>query len=177
MANKVFIPLNGNKEAEQALELLKQWLACGQVSEVILARVEPETPVVALDYPLPTEAVLAADDKKIREAQSYLDEITARVDWRGVAHRSIVRLGDPTPTLARLAEEQKVDLVIASIEKPRGLRLLGRKNADRLLRAFSVPVLVLSQTKRADAVAPRTCELRQTRPATTPTTEPASVCA
>jgi len=46
---------------------------CGQVSEVILARVESR-PSAVLDYAMPTAQVLAADDQKIAAAQNYLDQ-------------------------------------------------------------------------------------------------------
>jgi nucleotide-binding universal stress UspA family protein len=177
MTNKVLIPLDGSKTAEQALELLKQWLVSGQVSEVILTRVEPPTPEVVVDYPLPIESVLAANDEKIRRAQDYLDEISGCIDWRGVAHRSVVRLGDPIATLARLAREQHADLVLTAVEKRRGLRALGHASADRILRAFSIPVLVLGQSGPAAELAPRTCEIRREGATATPARELSQVTA
>jgi len=153
MTNKVLIPLDGRKPAEQVLELLRQWLVSGQVSEVVLARVEPPTPEVVVDYVLPAEIVLAANEKKIREAQLYLDQITGCIDWNRVAHRTVVLLGEPVPTLARLAEREHVDLVLTALEKPRGIGRILRKGADRILRSFSVPVLVLGQPATALAGA------------------------
>ena len=145
MFRKVMVPLDGSKVAEEALQVLDQRLACGQVSEAILARVERPAADVALDYLLPADVVAAANERTIEEARHYLEETSRSIEWNGVAHRSVAMLGDPAPTLSQLAEREGVDLVLTAVEKRRGLRGLLSRGADRLLRAFTVPVLVLGQ--------------------------------
>jgi len=142
MFNKVLVPLDGSYAGEQALRVLREWLDCGRITEAILARVERPSPEVVMDYVLPAEQVVDANERTIRDARRYLDEISRRIDWKGVAHREIALLGEPIPTLVRLAEREGVDLVLTAQQK--GERA-GRLQwvSGRVLRAFSVPVLEL----------------------------------
>ena len=153
MFHKVLIPLDGSKVAEESIEVLRQWLASGQIREALLVRVDRPTPEAVVDYVLPAEIVAASNGKKLDDARRYLDEVSRSIDWNGVAHRSLATLGEPTPTLAQLAEEERVDLVLTAVETRRGVHHLLRSSANRVLRAFSVPVLVLGEPPKASAAA------------------------
>jgi len=145
MSRKVLVPFDGSKAAEDVLQVLDRWLICGQISEAILVRVERPVPDVVVDYVLPIQQVINANAEIVLEAQAYLEKISGLINWHGAAHRSIVLLGEPTTTLARLAEEEGVDVVMVAVEVRRGLNRFLHYSAERALHAFNVPVLMLGE--------------------------------
>lgn len=145
MSRKVMIPFDGTRTSEDVLQVLERWLRCGQVREAIFVRVERPVPSVAVDYPLPEQEVVNANAQLTRDAQRYLETVSREVNWNNVPHRNVVLLGESIPTLARYAEEEDVDVVMIAVEVHHGLSRLLHRSAERVLRAFSVPVLLLGQ--------------------------------
>lgn len=143
MSSKVLVPLLGPDPDEPVLVVLAQWLATGRIGEAILARVERPSPEVVGDWLVPAELVAAGDAERRRTARRHLEAAAGRLEWNGVPHSLRVLLGDPVEVLARLAEQEQVDLVLTHLEPRRGLGGLLRRSADAFLAAFRVPVLMV----------------------------------
>ena len=90
------------------------------------------------------------DELKLRESEemkldrAYLEQIRDLLTARGFSTRTHLALGDPAKELARVAIEQKVDLIAMSTHGHRLLNdILRGSTADRLRHNVSVPVLMI----------------------------------
>jgi len=79
-------------------------------------------------------------------ARTHLEDVAARASTRfpGLAIRTRMEEGAPAPTVARVAEEEKVDRVVVGYSPRGGLsRRIIVSNTDRILQLSPVPVLVV----------------------------------
>jgi nucleotide-binding universal stress UspA family protein len=78
----------------------------------------------------------------LADAHAYLDEFTPAL--QGVAHRALIRLGDPAEEILAVATAETADLVVLATHGRRGLnRLIMGSTTETVLRKSAVPVLTL----------------------------------
>lgn len=113
---RLLVPLDGSRMAERVLPLATR-LAQAAGAELLLAHVIPapeltETgPLEANDY----ELRQAVGERNERVAQKYVAQVCRHLECSGVAARNlVVRNGDVRSALARLIEEERVDLTVMS---------------------------------------------------------------
>jgi len=145
MSEKVLVPLDGTKAAEQVLPLLQRMLDCGQVGEVLLVRAEETLAQVIYDYVLNPEQLAASQESGLREAANYLQAIERTLRFGDATHRTVVLEGRANEILPRFATREAVDRVLLGVPEKKGLLgRIHRRLAETLAHAFRMPVTVCS---------------------------------
>jgi nucleotide-binding universal stress UspA family protein len=144
MYERLLVPLDGSEPAEAILPFVEQ-VAGPLDSEVVLFRVvEPISPAEAL-----TAGVVTPDTLALREmdAKRYLSEVERRLSKRRLRLRTLVGLGPPAEEILAAAKATGADLIAMATHGRSGLgRVLFGSVAEAVLRASSVPVLVIRTT-------------------------------
>lgn len=83
-----------------------------------------------------------AVDGLVRQGEEVVSEAAARLDDRGVAHRTDVVQGNPAPTIVEYAADYGHDLIVVPTHGREGLsRYLVGSVAEKVVRLASTPVL------------------------------------
>jgi nucleotide-binding universal stress UspA family protein len=141
---RILVPCDFSEYAEKALtwalELAERWR-----SRVLLLHVIPRPsypPMLMGSYfdVAQFEASLQA------EAEARAKEIVARAGNKAVQIETQVIIGEPFSDICRMAEDEKVDLIVMGSHGRTGLRhvLLGSV-AERVVRHAPCPVLVVGK--------------------------------
>jgi nucleotide-binding universal stress UspA family protein len=134
MIDRILVPLDGSRMAEQILPHLRR-LLYHHDSEVLLVRAA---------VPPPTEDGFLIADSMLGAAREYLLKIEDRLVAQGARVRSVVRRGFPVGAILDIAEEEKATMLALATHGETGLkRLLTGSVAEALLRKSPVPVLVV----------------------------------
>lgn len=84
------------------------------------------------------------ESEEMREDRAYLDRLRAELAGRGFNVETRLGLGDPASEIARVANEENVDLIALSTHGHRFVKdLLLGATADRLRHIVNVPVLLV----------------------------------
>jgi nucleotide-binding universal stress UspA family protein len=109
-------------------------------SRVLVTSIAPlhySTPRLTLTVKERGEGI-AARDEDMRQAKAILEE-------RGIAAESLAAMGSPAATIARLAEEHDVDLVVVGTRELGALqRLLGQSVSQGVSRRVRCDVLIVN---------------------------------
>ena len=156
MYQKILVPLDGSKLAECALphvEELAQGCDTGQVILVsITERIEGYKVVGNHTQTLGEQLSPGAGERRIseavgkmeRQARRYLGRVAKMLEAKGIKALTEVLLGKPAEEIALYAANEKCDLVIMSSHGRSGPSRWARGSvADKVLRASSVPVLII----------------------------------
>jgi len=140
---KMLVPLDMSEYAECVLDHVKEIAATRAVPEVVLLNVvEPVRP--AAQAYLGTEGSKAAESNACDSAESYLDEIKARISLEGSLVSTTVAIGEPADQILKYIDGNGVDLVILSSHGRSGASnwFLGSV-VERVLRRSSAPVFLV----------------------------------
>nr|WP_290667195.1 universal stress protein [Ardenticatena sp.] len=152
----ILVPLDGSDLAEQALPLAIS-LAQKSSRPLLLLHVTPLPAVEVI--PLPTGETLALDEQitLLRESgHSYLDGVAQRVKVFGVDVETLVEEGSPGETIAKVADERHVFVVVMATHGRTGLaRWALGSVADRVIRLTHRPVLLVRPHKMTETLEPR----------------------
>jgi len=140
MYNRILVPLDGSRLAEQALPhaavQAEQFDA-----EIYLLRVLgplPEPMMASRD------AVRGAEEASARLAETYLEGIATSLQERGIPTKVGLMEGNPYVEIIHFAEERSIDLIVMSTRGHSGFsRWLLGSVADRVVRGATVPVLLV----------------------------------
>lgn len=135
MFEKILVPLDGSKLAEETLEEVRK-IAAFHDSEVTLLRV-----VFALVFPGvdPTEAQI----KVTEEAEGYLEKVRKDLKADGVKALTTVRYGFPAEEILGHLTRGDFDLLAMATHGRTGpARLMMGSVAEKVLRGAGVPVLL-----------------------------------
>lgn len=84
------------------------------------------------------------ESEEMREDRAYLDRLRDELAGRGFNVETRLGLGDPANEIARVANEENVDLIALSTHGHRFVKdLLLGATADRLRHIVNVPVLLV----------------------------------
>lgn len=134
MIDRILVPLDGSRVAEQILPHLRRLLHRHD-SEVILVRAA---------VPPPMENGMLIADALLSAARDYLAVMSDRLRDQGVRARSVVRVGSPAGVILDVAEEEHTTMVSLATHGETGLkRLLAGSVAEGVIRRSPVPVLVV----------------------------------
>ena len=88
------------------------------------------------------------ESEEMREDRAYLDRLREELVSRGFNVETRLGLGDPASEIARVANEEHVDLIALSTHGHRFVKdLLLGATADRLRHIVNVPVLLVRATR------------------------------
>ena len=144
MYKKIMVPLDGSELAECVLPHVESFVKEYNISDVVLVRVvEPERTY---------QGALAMDAKFLAESQSarkssakdYLDKVSNRLEHEGTTFHREVIVGRVAESLVDYAEKNDIDLILIATHGRSGVgRWVRGSVADRILRAASIPVLMV----------------------------------
>ena len=143
------VPLDGSELAECVLPHVEAIASGCHVGKIILVRVvEPYQPTRGKAYYslLPEES--EEDWKWVEEgrsaAESYLKQMARRLTQVGRDVQTEVLIGRAAESLADFAGKSAADLIVIATHGLSGVtRWLWGSTADRILRSFCVPVLMV----------------------------------
>jgi nucleotide-binding universal stress UspA family protein len=142
--DRILVPLDGSPLSETELDLAKG-LAKLFDAELVLVRVVAYPVEIASPYlPHTVQMNQQIVDEAKSMAHRYLHDAAETLQTEGFRVRTFVNVdAQPGHAIARLAEEQEVDLVVMATHGRGGLQraLLG-STTDKVIRGVHVPVLV-----------------------------------
>lgn len=134
MIDRILVPLDGSRVAEQILPHLRRLLHRHD-SEVILVRAA---------VPPPIENGMLVADALLAAARDYLAETQDHLRDQGVRVRSVVRVGSPAGVILDVAEDERATMIALATHGETGLkRLLAGSVAEAVIKRSPVPVLVV----------------------------------
>ncbi len=140
MYNRILVPLDGSKLAEQALAHAA--IHAEQFGgTLVLLRVLGPLPEPSMAG---RRAVRSAEEATARLAQEYLEGIATIQRERGTLTQTAITEGKPYLEIVRFAEENEIDLIVMSTRGHSGLsRWLLGSVADRVVRGATIPLLLV----------------------------------
>lgn len=136
--DKVLVPLDGSPLAEAALTAAVDLVRERPGATLILLRAAEASTLPGAD---PTEAQV----RVVREAESYLEAVAARLAAQGLTNvKTSVWYGPAAPAIVEAARAGKVDLIVMSTHGRSGLgRLLLGSVAESVIRGTRTPILLV----------------------------------
>jgi len=134
MIDRILVPLDGSRVAEQILPHLRR----------LLYRRDAEVILVRAVVPPPIEDGVAMTDTLEAAARAYLAPMQDHLQEQGVRVRFVVRVGSAVGVILDVAEEVKATMMAMATHGETGLRrLLSGSVAESVLKKSPVPVLVV----------------------------------
>jgi nucleotide-binding universal stress UspA family protein len=149
---RILVATDFEESAEQAIACAVE-LARADGAELVLLHVYMDLPT----YPeVAAGRVEAIYEEQRRWVEGELERRARAARGRGLLASPLVRTGSPAPTIARVAAEERADLVVVGTHGRSGLdRLVLGSVAERVVRQAPCPVLVVkappAPAGRADA--------------------------
>jgi nucleotide-binding universal stress UspA family protein len=149
-AEVILSPLDFSDFSMQALEVAQD-IAKRYGSELVLTHVVPVIPKLEGHADIFTEGEY--ENQLIASAKQRLTDIVAKLQQAGIKARSTVSLSnDPAMEIIRVAESEKVDLIVIATHGVTGWRRLAFGSVtDKLVRTASCSILVLRSEAAASA--------------------------
>ena len=156
LLQKILIPLDGSRLAEQILEPA---LALGSLMQAEYRLVQVVEPATLIGYAPQAYATGLEQEMTGRhrdDAASYLDSVAGRLRSMGVRPATRVIIDrQPAVAILEYARQEGIDLIALSTRGRGGfVRLLVGSVADKVLRGADVPVLIYRPADSADSGLP-----------------------
>lgn len=136
--NKILFPTKFRHLSLNSLEQLYPLKAAG-LKEVVLCYIIPRDEVGFV----PFGGYLKEEEERLRaEARIRFEDWQKSLSKQGIGSNIVIAVGDPVPKLLRVAEEEKVDLIVAgkkNVTTTEGI-FLG-SNTVQIMRRSKVPIL------------------------------------
>jgi nucleotide-binding universal stress UspA family protein len=133
---KILIPIDFSENSIKALELASI-LNRNQRSTIILVH------IVELVYDFASQAAIALDSMH-KDAKKLMKEIEKKHEKENLEFKHIIKEGTASITIARIAEEKKVDLIVIGSSGAGGLKkLMIGSTTVNLIKETNTPVLVV----------------------------------
>lgn len=144
MYKKIMVPLDGSHIAECVIPHIEA------IAKKSSAKVELVTVIEPLEIPTRGQIAISDDEiKKIdsegkKEANKYLDQVSARLTKAGVKSDTVILSGRAADRLTRYAVNNDIDLIIMATHGRSGIsRMFWGSVAEKILRATEIPVLLI----------------------------------
>lgn len=145
MFQRILVPLDGSKRAEQAIPVAVKIARQAGGSIVLLRAVTALTNFAgySMESSIMAQDVIAADAAK---ARAYLDSIAKSEAFKGIPITVEVPLGDAAATILPAASAQNVDMIVMCSHGDTGFKrwILGSV-AQKIARHSTIPVLILHE--------------------------------
>ncbi len=135
MLERILVPLDGSKTAEEILTRVKQLLK-HEDSEVLLFR--------SVEFPLsPRPELIPRNEMKV-EAKRYLADHAEKLEDGGIRNRILVREGAAAESILSVAAEERATLIAMTTHGRTGMqRWIFGSVAEKVVRASEIPVLAV----------------------------------
>lgn len=147
--HRLVVAYDGSPNAQRAIDFLTT-LAPGLESHAVVVYVVHPVSLPASISRLPSHlraqlrhAAHAESESRMRQAQTAVDDVVARLESVGWAASGDIRVGAPVLSLLEAVEEHRADVLVAGARATEGLeRILLGSVAAALLDRSQVPVLL-----------------------------------
>ena len=137
--NRVLLPLQGQADAEAAIDFLKIKPFRGPV-EIMLLTVHPAT---RQSWPVSNTAAEQPETRALQSAQHFIDDVIDRIQAVGYQARGTAALGSPAEAIFEQAEKVRPDLILMGSHRRSGLtRFVLGSVSHAVLHQARHPVLV-----------------------------------
>jgi nucleotide-binding universal stress UspA family protein len=145
MYQKIMVPLDGSELAECVFPHVDAFISQCQIRTIVFVRVlEAITPAIAGEYAINVEELETREANRKAAAEEYLTRVIGRMKPGGTTLEKEVLVGRVADRLSEFAETSDVDLILMATHGRSGVsRWVRGSVADRILRAASVPVLMV----------------------------------
>ncbi len=139
------VPLDGSELAECVLPHVEAFISQCQIRNIVFVRVlETITPAVAGEYAINIEELENREASRKASAEEYLAQVINRIDSGDTKLEKEVLVGRVADKLSEYADANDVNLILMATHGRSGVsRWVRGSVADRILRAASVPVLMV----------------------------------
>lgn len=137
MIGKVLFPVDFSLVSEYAFgNCIPRFFSTGAANELILAHV--------VDDGLIIDETLEVIEKVVKESKEKLEKIAKELKEIGINTKTMVRIGTPALEIAKIAEDEDVDIIFLPSKGENVLRemLIGTTASD-IARAAKKPVLLV----------------------------------
>jgi nucleotide-binding universal stress UspA family protein len=153
---RILVPLDGSDLAEQALAVASATSGAAGVS-LLLMRVVPRSTDLARQFDPVHLSLRCLDPARLREAEQYLEEIASSVHVATGPVDVLVEEGDPPHEIAKVAQQERVDLIAMATHGRTGLaRVTLGSVATAILQQAQTPVLLVRPAGLSGAPAEST---------------------
>lgn len=137
---KILFATKFRELAFDALESLFDLKAAG-LKEIILAYIIPREEVAFVPY----GGYMKDEEERLREqARIRFEDWQEALSKAGLNSKIRIEVGEPIPKLVKIAEKEKVDLIVAGRKKRTTLEkvYIGSHTLDLLRRSMTIPILI-----------------------------------
>jgi nucleotide-binding universal stress UspA family protein len=146
VANKILVPLDGSKLAENSLVRLKTIVGQASASEIVLLRVVE--PVMSYEIDALTQSRHHVDDVEQRgkaDAEAYLAGVAKNLGKEGLTVKTAIVFGKAAESILDYAEQNNFDLIVISTHGRSGItRWAFGSVADKVVHSSKIAVLLVS---------------------------------
>jgi len=145
MYKKIMVPLDGSELAECVLPHVEAFISQCQIRTIVFVRViEFITPAVAEEYAINLEELERGEAERKSAAEKYIEQVIARLTAGETKMETSVMVGRAADRLTDYAENNDIDLILMATHGRSGVsRWVRGSVADRILRAASIPILMV----------------------------------
>ena len=141
---KILCPTDFSEPSYEAIKTAGE-LAFHFGSELCLLHVVSPVPMVPIGGELSVFNVSLYEQELEDSSKRTLEEIVNHLEWKELKTRLIALRGNPADEIVRIAEEEKVDLIVIATRGRTGLdRLIFGSVAEKVVRLAKCPVLIVA---------------------------------
>jgi nucleotide-binding universal stress UspA family protein len=150
MYKHILVPLDGSTISEESLLEARLLLEKGAQIDLVTVIDTPE--VIAQGFSLESGVVLndvATQEQMVNWANSYLEEVAARLTKDGFVAMPFVEMGEPAKNIADRALRSKVDAILITTHGRSGVsRWLFGSVTNKVLNIAPCPVIVVPSQEK-----------------------------
>jgi nucleotide-binding universal stress UspA family protein len=149
VSNKILVPLDGSKLAENSLIRLKTIVGPATVSEIVLLRVIEQLYSNEIDaFTQSRHHVDEAEQRGKADAEAYLSSVSKSLGKEGIITRTEVVFGKAAESILDYAEQNKFDMIVISTHGRSGIsRWAFGSVAEKVAHSSKIPVLLVTSTE------------------------------
>ena len=149
---KILIPLDFSDNSVKALEFAKGLCKKGE-NEIILLH------VVEVVYDFASQAAIALDNMH-NDAREMISKLKKNHELDSINYRSIIKEGTASISIARIAEEEDVDMIIMGTHGVSGIKkVLVGSTAVEVIKEARTPVLLIPSEGKTSSITKITLAL------------------
>ena len=146
MYTKIMVPLDGSELAECVLSHVEAFISQCQIRTIVFVRIiEPTFSMTSGKNPDKLQKEIESrENERKSAAEKYLKQVIAKMPEGDAKIEIEVMVGRAADKLADYAENNDIDLILMATHGRSGVgRWVRGSVADRILRAASIPVLMV----------------------------------
>jgi nucleotide-binding universal stress UspA family protein len=142
---RILCPVDFSEPAHAGLETAVE-LAARFSAELLLIHVVPPVPLAVVPEPAPAFDVVTYQKELTKSAEEGIEKMIGDHVPREIRSRSLVKQGEPADEIARVADEERVDLIVMATHGESGWRrFVFGSVAEKVVRIAHCPVLTVPE--------------------------------